>query len=164
MRRGRTRGSAGTADPADAQAAQLQALRLLARRDLAPQELTARLTARGFAANTAREVLAGLAASGAVNAARYAENYVTWQSQRGHGPVRIAAELRQRGIESGLIEQALAAGPDWRQLALRTVRARFGTKPAESFRERARRARFLQYRGFSADHIRSATGADADLD
>jgi len=163
MRRGNPR-ARGVADPQDAQAAQLEALRLLARRDFAPEELAGRLAARGFAAEVTGQVIAALIESGSVNAARYAENYVSWEAARGHGPVRIAAELRQRGVESPLIDTALAAGPDWRQLALKTVRGRFGAQAPGSFRERARRARFLQYRGFSADHIRFATGADPDLD
>jgi len=40
------------------------------------------------------------------------------------------------------------------------VRARrFGAEVPADWREKARQARFLQYRGFSADHIRSALGA-----
>jgi regulatory protein len=34
----------------------------------------------------------------------------------------------------------------------------------ESWPEKARQARFLQYRGFSSDHIRAALGADFDSD
>jgi SOS response regulatory protein OraA/RecX len=43
-------------------------------------------------------------------------------------------------------------------------RAKFGAQPAASWAQKARRARFLQYRGFSADHIRAATGVDAGPD
>ncbi|MBV9346239.1 MAG: regulatory protein RecX [Gammaproteobacteria bacterium] len=151
------------ADPADAQGARLYAVSLLARRDFGPRELLERLARRGFTAGTAAEVLAELSASGVLNVARYAENYVSYHAARGQGPLRIASELRQRGVEPELIEQVLA-GPEWRQLAQQTVRSRFGSQPPGNWRERARRARFLQYRGFSADHIRFATGADPDLD
>jgi regulatory protein len=41
-------------------------------------------------------------------------------------------------------------------------RAKFGLQIPTSWVQRARQARFLQYRGFSSDHIRSATGADPD--
>ena len=76
--------------------------------------------------------------------------------------MRIAAELRQRGIAPELIEAALASGPDWRALARKVCRAKFGLQPPGSWAERARQARFLQYRGFSSDHIRAATGAEAE--
>jgi SOS response regulatory protein OraA/RecX len=34
----------------------------------------------------------------------------------------------------------------------------------ESWSDKARQARFLQYRGFSSDHIRFALGSDFDPD
>jgi regulatory protein len=41
---------------------------------------------------------------------------------------------------------------------------KFGPEPPADWPEKARQARFLQYRGFSSDHIRLALGADFDLD
>ena len=151
------------AEPTDGQAAELYAVTLLARRDFAPGELAARLTARGFAAATVQRLIAALAAAGTLNPARYAQNYVTRHVARGQGPLRIAAALRQRGVEPELIEQALAEH-DWPQLARTVAGRRFGAGEPVSWRERAQRARFLQYRGFSADHIRLATGADPSAD
>ena len=95
---------------------------------------------------------------------RYAENYVAYHSKRGQGPVRIAADLRALGVPAELIEAALAVGPDWRALAQEVRRRKFGPEPPENWSEKARQARFLQYRGFSADHIRSAVSADFDPD
>ncbi|MBV8145847.1 MAG: regulatory protein RecX, partial [Gammaproteobacteria bacterium] len=94
--------------------------------------------------------------------ARCAENYVAYHAGRGHGPVRIAAELRRRGLADELIAAALQSGPDWKALARKVCRAKFGAQPAATWAQRARQARFLQYRGFSSDHIRAATGADPD--
>ena len=137
---------------------------MLARRDFASGELRERLTARGFEAAAAAEALAALMAHGELCDERFAQNYVAYHAGRGHGPIRIAAELRARGVAQPLIEAALADGPDWRAVA-GTVRARrFGKAAPPSWKERARQARFLQYRGFSADHIRAATGADPDTD
>jgi len=59
---------------------------------------------------------------------------------------------------------ALATGPDWRILASEVRLRKFGTQEPPGWPEKARQARFLQYRGFSSDHIRSALGADLDLD
>jgi len=39
-------------------------------------------------------------------------------------------------------------------------RKRFGAAPPSDFRERARQARFLEYRGFDGDQIRAALGRD----
>jgi regulatory protein len=149
------------ADPAAARAA---AVALLARRDFAAPELRARLCAAGFEPDTAAATIGELCASGVVNDQRFAENYVNWHAGRGQGPIRIAAELRRRGLSEALIDVALATGPDWPALARRARRGKFGPQAPASWAERARQARFLQYRGFSSDHIRVATGADPDLD
>ncbi|HUL19416.1 MAG TPA: regulatory protein RecX [Steroidobacteraceae bacterium] len=146
----------------DGAAALAAAVTLLAARDFAPRELQAKLTSRGFEAAAAQAAIEELTARGALNEARYAENYVTWHANRGQGPVRIAAELRRQGIPEALIEPALTRGPDWPALARKLCRAKFGPAVPGNWREKARQMRFLQYRGFSSDHIRAATGADPD--
>ena len=153
--------AARAADPAAARAA---AVALLARRDLPSGELRERLSARGFGTEATAAALAALAAEGALNDVRYAHNYVAYHAGRGRGPIRIGADLRARGMPPELIEAALESGPDWRALAAGARARRFGKPAPASWRERARQARFLQYRGFSADHIRAATGADPDTD
>jgi regulatory protein len=141
----------------------LAAIALLARRDFAREELVGKLRQRGFADDICRAVLADLAAASLLDESRYVEGYVSSHASRGQGPVRIGADLRRNGIPEGLIEQGLGA-PDWIGLARKARRAKFGEKPPKDWAEKARQARFLQYRGFSADHIRAATGADPDSD
>ncbi len=148
--------------PDDAQAARLAATAWLARRDFSCRELHDRLGARGFEAATAMDVVAELLREGMLDDARYAQNYVAYHAGRGQGPVRIAAELRRCGVAAGLIEAALDGGPDWSALARKVCRAKFGSQPPSGWAQRARQARFLQYRGFSSDHIRAATGAEPD--
>ncbi len=99
-----------------------------------------------------------------MNEARYAQNYVAWHAGRGQGPLRIALELRSRGVGEAEISAAVGAEEDWSGRAVRAARARFGPEPAQSLREKARRVAFLRYRGFSSDHIRAALGADPDTD
>jgi regulatory protein len=147
-------------DPA---AIRLAAITLLARRDFASGELGEQLMARGFAAEVVRAVLAELVAEGLFSEGRYVENYVASRAGRGQGPARIGAELRKNGVPEPLIEQGLQAA-DWVALARKVRRAKFGAEPPQGWAEKARQARFLQYRGFSADHIRAATGADPDFD
>jgi len=149
---------------ADREAVGAAAIALLARRDFARAELHAKLRSKGFEAAAAEEVVAGLAARGVIDDRRFAENYVNWHAQRGQGPIRIAAELRRHGVPDALVDAALAGGPDWRALASRARRAKFGGQPPASWTDKARQARFLQYRGFSSDHIRAATGAELDTD
>ncbi|MBS0364406.1 MAG: regulatory protein RecX [Proteobacteria bacterium] len=140
------------------------AIRLLARRDFSVAELRRSLLSRGVSAPAAEAAVDELLQEGALDDVRYAHSQVASRAGRGQGPMRIAAELRQAGLAQELIDAALAAGPDWQALARRVRSGRFGPAAPADWGEKARQARFLQYRGFSSDHIRSATGADPDPD
>jgi regulatory protein len=148
-------------DPASARCA---AIGLLGRRDFSTGELRGRLERKGFEADAVATAVAELVDERALNDARYATNYVSYGAARGHGPLRIASELKALELAGELIDSALAGGPDWRALAREVRHRKFGPDPPADWTEKARQARFLQYRGFSSDHIRSALGADFDLD
>ena len=137
---------------------------LLARRDYLRAELAEKLQARGFEAAATAEVLAALTAERLLDDARCAERFVAYRAERGHGPLRIGRDLRAQGADPALIDAVLAAGPDWRALARQVRRRKFGAAPPDGWAEKARQARFLQYRGFSSDDIRAATGAELELD
>ena len=138
------------------------AVALLARRDFASTELKQKLESQGYEGHRVAEVLAELVAGGFVNDARYTENFVSYHAQRGQGPVRIAALLRGLGLPEEPIDAALAAGPDWRARARKVRIRRFGLPEPATWAEKAKQGRFLQYRGFSSDHIRAALGPDFD--
>jgi regulatory protein len=148
----------------DPEAIRAAALALLARRDWLTGELSAKLQAGGCEPHAAAGVVAELVGERLMDDARYAERYVASRAERGQGPVRIAADLASLGAPRELIEAALESGPDWRAVADAARRRKFGAEPPDSSAEKARQARFLQYRGFSSDHIRAATGADLEPD
>jgi regulatory protein len=107
------------------------------------------------------EVLDELTAEGLQSDVRFAEAFVQARVGRGQGPVRIRMELERRGVSGDTLENALEdSETDWPKLAGAVRRKRFGGEPPGDFRERARQMRFLQYRGFTADHIRGALGDD----
>jgi regulatory protein len=140
------------------------AVALLARRDYGTAELAAKLRERGFAASAVHSVISDLIEHRFIDDARYAAARVSYYAARGQGPHRIRRALKDLEIEAEMIEMALAGDWDWARQA-REVRIRkFGLAVPKVWRDRAAQARFLQYRGFSADHIRSSLGADLDLD
>jgi len=131
---------------------------LLARRDYASGELKAKLVDKGHDPAQVDAVVADFQAQRLVDDARYAERFVAYRAARGQGPVRIRADLRALGLPGELIDAALAAGPDFAALAAAARVRKFGARIPGEFKDKARQARFLQYRGFSADDIRSALG------
>jgi regulatory protein len=148
----------------DAAAVRSAAVALLARRDFASTELKSKLRNQGFDADTADEAVDELLRGRILDDARYAAHYVNYHGDRGQGPIRISSDLRALGLSQELIEAALTDGPDWAARA-REVRIRkFGLETPREWAQKGRQARFLQYRGFSSDHIRSALGTDFDPD
>ena len=160
MRRRLKARSAGAASAVDAGGARPAAVALLARRDFAAGELAGRLQADGYPAEAVAAVIADLTAERLLDDARFAGHYVAYHAQRGQGPRRIAMDLSARGVAPAQIEAAMAAGTDWAALAREVRIRRFGLSLPQTWAEKAKQGRFLQYRGFSSDHIRSALGPD----
>jgi regulatory protein len=148
----------------DARAVRVAAIALLARRDFASVELSRRLESHGYDLGVVRASVAALASERLVDDARFCENYVAYHANRGQGPARIGADLKALGLSGELIASALVVITDWRARAQAARSRRFGPEAPESWPEKGRQARFLQYRGFSADHIRAALGTDLNLD
>jgi regulatory protein len=142
----------------------MAAVAFLARRDYACGELAGKLRERGFKPTLVHALVADLAARRLLDDARYAGHFVDYHRARGQGPARIRRDLEAFGVAAGLIDTALATVADWAVVAREVRRRRFGPEMPTEWAEKGRQARFLQYRGFSNDHIRSALGPDLELD
>lgn len=155
--------AAGTDEQRMRQRIRAKAMDLLARREYSRQELQQRLLQRDYAAELVEQVITQLVSEGLLSDERFVESFVSSRTQRGQGPVRIRAELRDRGISEDLIEAWLdMRDPAWR-VALRDVHARrFAGEMPTTLGERARQQRFLSYRGFTAEQIKSLFRQDVD--
>jgi regulatory protein len=140
------------------------AVTLLARRDYCSAELSARLTSRGFDADAVRVGLEDMRDRHYLDDERYLRQFVASHARRGHGPVRIRHELTDQGMTAELAQNAIEEHGGWALLAQQVRVRRFGAAAPDDWPARARQARFLQYRGFTNDDVRSALGADVALD
>lgn len=128
-----------------------RAVGLLARREHSWRELERKLGQRGYPADAIRGALERLLAAGYQSDARFGEMLVRSRVARAYGPLRIRAELSRHGLDDALIDTLLHAAEqdsDWLQLATDLLRRHYRGKPANSYRERGKRAQFLQRRGF----------------
>ncbi|MGA9421887.1 MAG: regulatory protein RecX [Rhodanobacteraceae bacterium] len=141
-----------------------KALALLARREHSVRELSTKLAARGYADDEALAAIARLQEQGYQSDARFAEALTRARSDQGYGPNRLRAELKNHGIEGGMIEHAIAAlDINWQTSARRQLRRRRSARSENiDAAERARRARFLLRRGFDPATVRAITRADID--
>ena len=70
---------------------------------------------------------------------------------------RIRLDIHQKGISDDLFESAIeAAEINWFELARDVAQRKFGGRAAGDQKEKAKRMRFLQYRGFNFDQIKYA--------
>lgn len=135
-------------------AARNQALRLLASREHSRRELERKLLARGYEAAILVGVLDTLTETGLLSDERMAEAYVAGRLRKGFGPLRLRQELRERGLDEDLIGPVIDLSPsDWLELMSRVAARKFGPSPVTDRKELARRARFLEYRGFPPDLV-----------
>ncbi|HEY5757925.1 MAG TPA: regulatory protein RecX [Steroidobacter sp.] len=144
---------------------EIAAVRLLARREHSTEELKRKLAAKGHPEASIATVLGKLGEKKLVSDERFATNYVHHHARRGQGPVRIRANLRQQGVSDSQIQQEISGGEqDWNSLATEVRRRKFGVELPKTAAERAKQARFLQYRGFNSDQIRAALKFDPSVD
>ncbi len=127
------------------------ALRLLARREHSLVELRRKLAQKGWPDDLIDSELAALAEAGLQSDQRYAESYVRSRAAKAYGPVRIRAELGERGIDRSLIEFAFRElEADWFSIAAAWYQRRYGDRAPADFKEKSRRQQALARRGF--DH------------
>jgi regulatory protein len=165
MRRPREKRSLDAEKAADPRSAHAAAISLLARRDFSRLDLDRKLTQRGYAPAAIAEAVAALAESNLLNDERFSENLVTFRARRGQGPARIRQELKRSGMGAETIQAAIKGredAPDFLALARQARSRKFGAQIPKDRKERARQARFLQYRGFSTDHIRVVLDGDPE--
>jgi regulatory protein len=149
---------------ADAKAVEAAAVRLLARREHSTEELTRKLLAKRYDRGLVAAVVEKLTTKRMVSDERFASGLVHHRARRGQGPLRIRADLRRQGVAESMIDKEFAAAEvDWSGLAVQVRRRKFGAGLPRALGERAKQARFLQYRGFSADQIRAALGGSDEL-
>lgn len=137
------------------------AFSLLARRDHSLYELSRKLTLKNFDAKDINTVISALCQEGLLNDERFTENYIRARRIKGYGPIRIQAELLERGIAQDLIEHQLKIIDNaWLDAVRKTWQKRFKNRLPQDQKSRAQQMRFLYYRGFTSEQIKQLFHSD----
>jgi len=138
-----------------------RALRLLARREHSRAELAGKLRTYASPQEDLEALLEDLSRRRLLCDERYAESRAHALSRK-YGAARIAHELRAKGLDKELAEQASGAARATEVDRAREVwRRKFRVAP-RTREERAKQMRFLQSRGFSFDAIRAVVGGPGE--
>ena len=133
------------------------ALRLLALREHSRRELRTKLSSRGYDAGEIGRTLDQLAGRGLISDERFAEAFLRSRLERGQGPLKIRAQLKERGVDAQLVDAVLnEAEVDWDRRAAAARSRRFGEPPPGNREDMARQARFLRSRGFAEGQVARA--------
>lgn len=137
-------------NPADIR---LAAMNLLARREHSVRELRNKLKHRFPDSDKIDEQLSLLIAERLQSDVRFAQSYARQRISRGYGPIRLREELRERGVSEADVAAAMDEMEiDWCAVATDVMYKKFGLRDAIDLKEKARRARFMHYRGFATEH------------
>ena len=136
------------------QSAKSTAVRLLSRREHSAFEIRAKLAKREFDNSEIEQTIVELIQGGWLSDERFAETYIRMRQLKGFGPIRISIELNERGVKESIVETYLHAGEtSWSQTLVEQYKKKYKNKAIEDYSDKAKRIRFLQYRGFSLDSI-----------
>ena len=126
-------------------------LKMLMRREHSRLELFQKLQTKGFDVDVVNNSISKLVEQNYQSDDRFSEEFIQMRFNQGKGPVKIASELKMRGINTFDLSVF-----DWFQLAKEIRQRKFGDLSSLDFKETAKQKRFLQSRGFTLDQINQA--------
>ena len=130
------------------------AVKLLSRREHSALEIRDKLLKRDFEEDEIAQAISELKQGGWLSDERYAEAYIRMRQQKGFGPIRIAMELNERGVDESIVEAFIDGSEEsWQQILERQYLKKYNNRPVVDYSDKAKRIRFLQYRGFPLDAI-----------
>ena len=140
---------------ADVEAA---AMRYLGRRPHAEGELRRKLGKKDFPGDLIDQACQKMREFGYLDDAEFAQSQAAILIRKGWGPRQIAYKLGERGVDSTVVDQALAElaeAADWLEHCRARAESKYRCAPEELDRDGKKKAfRHLKYRGFRASTIR----------
>jgi regulatory protein len=129
-------------------------IRLLSMREHSVQEMITKLSVKCDSLDTLHVVIERLLESKYLSDERFTESYVRSRTNRGFGPTKIKSELSQKGIKNNMIDDYLDVSSSiWHENAQNQYRKKYGDGSVSDYNTWAKRARFLQSRGFTMEQI-----------
>jgi regulatory protein len=139
------------------------AMDLLARREHSEAELFRKLAKKGFAEEMIQQIIHLFTQEKWLSNDRFVESYIHSRRKKGFGPLRIQAELIERGIHQELIDHHVKITDNaWFAVVREAWQKRFKNILPEDFKTRAQHMRFLYSRGFTSGQIESIFKHDFD--
>ena len=121
------------------------------RREYSKLELFNKLQLKDYDDDIINSAITKLANQNYQSDDRFSEAFILMRYNQGKGPIKIASELKLRGISTFDLSNY-----DWFKSAKEIREKKFGDSSSIDFKEQAKQKRFLQSRGFGLDQINQA--------
>jgi regulatory protein len=134
---------------------------LLGRQEYSKKELAQKLRMKDASEDYIEQLLSWCESLGYIDEKRYCESFLRRQINKGLGLKRVLAEATNKGVDRAqlmaLIEEQEI---DWFELALETYQRKYGLGDKQfDYKEKAKRVRYMMYRGFGYEEINFAMQA-----
>lgn len=133
----------------------LYAMNLLARREYTLFELRQKLLKKSSDLDAINQVIANLQTEGLQSDQRFTESFTRMRLRQGKGKRLVAMELKQKGVDTHLIQEFLSDEEQWREALSALIERRFSGQIARDPQQKAKQFRYLQSRGFSYEQIQA---------
>ena len=132
-------------------------LSLLARREYSRQELKNKAKVKGFNSDLVEQIIEEFVRENLQSDGRFCEMLIRSRIIKESGPFKIRMELKQKGVEDSVIENAISeADCDWFEMAKSAASKKTSNWKSKDAAHKAKLMRFLQSRGFDGEQVRFA--------
>lgn len=142
--------------------AKAAAANMIGSRALSKKELTKRLMQKGNEEADAKAAADWLEDIGAVNDAEYAAALVRHYGGKGYGPARVREELRRRGVDRALWDDALEEMPEPGEILDQLIQKKCRGELSDP-KEKKRVSDALMRRGFGWSEVKAAMGRYTEI-
>jgi len=141
-----------------------RAIDLLSRREHGESELFDKLLKKApkedGVSEVVQRVVSEMVALEYVSDFRFARSSIRSKALQGNGPLKIRQALKLKRVPEEVISSAFdELEIDWFENVVALRERKFGLEAVQDIKLKAKQQRFLQYRGYSFDHIQFAMDA-----
>ena len=133
-----------------------KAMDYLSRREHSRYELYKKISTHNFNKDLINQELDLLIRDGLLSDERFVEAFIHSRKKNGKGPLKISAELQQRGADESLINKYIEEieNSEWLDSAKQVVEKKLGNNQQLDYYNQLKMMKFLNNRGFTIDQVK----------
>ena len=132
------------------------AMDFLSRREHSRYELYKKISTHNFNKDLINQELDLLIRDGLLSDERFVEAFIHSRKKNGKGPLKISAELQQRGADESLINKYIEEieNSEWLDSAKQVAEKKLGNNQQLDYDNQLKMMKFLNNRGFTIDQVK----------